>query len=76
MMSVRAYSAGPSAMIGQIIRELGIVDTVDNMVRWDSKQCKRSPGTHVLPCSLIPSWAARWTRSSRLAPGECSGLQL
>ena len=47
-MSVRAYSAGPAAMIGQIIRELGIVETIDSMVRWDSKQCKRSPGTHVL----------------------------
>ena len=47
-MSVRAYSAGPAAMIGQVIRELGIVETVDSMVRWDSKQCKRSPGTHVL----------------------------
>jgi len=35
-------------MIGQVIRELGIVETVDNMVRWDPKQCKRSPGTHVL----------------------------
>ena len=47
-MLVRAYSAGPAAMIGQVIRELGIVETVDSMVRWDSKQCKRSPGTHVL----------------------------
>ena len=47
-MSVRAYSAGPAAMIGQVIRELGIVETIDSMVRWDSKQCKRSPGTHVL----------------------------
>ena len=47
-MSVRAYSSGPAAMIGQVIRELGIVETVDSMVRWDSKQCKRSPGTHVL----------------------------
>ena len=35
-------------MIGQVIRELGIVETIDSMVRWDSKQCKRSPGTHVL----------------------------
>ena len=40
-MLVRAYSAGPAAMIGQVIRELGIVETVDSMVRWDSKQCKR-----------------------------------
>ncbi|MEA4884890.1 MAG: DUF4277 domain-containing protein [Clostridia bacterium] len=47
-MSVRAYSAGPAAMIGQVIRELGIVETVDSMVRWDPGQCRRSPGTHVL----------------------------
>lgn len=47
-MSLTAFSAGPAAMIGQIIRELGIVETIDNMVKWDQKQCKHSPGTHVL----------------------------
>lgn len=47
-MSLRAFSAGSGAMIGHIIRELGIVETVDNMVKWDPKQCKHSPGTHVL----------------------------
>jgi len=47
-MSVRAYSAGPAAMIGQVIRELGIVETADNMVRWDPKHCKRSAGRHIL----------------------------
>ena len=36
-------------MIGQVIRELGIVETADNMVRWGPKQRKRSPRTHVLP---------------------------
>jgi len=47
-MSLTASSAGPGAMIGQIIRELGIVETIDNIVKWDPKQCKHPPGTHVL----------------------------
>ena len=47
-MSVRAYSAGPAAMIGKVIRELGIVEPVDSIVLCASKQCKRSPRTHVL----------------------------
>ncbi len=47
-MSLRAFSAGRAAMIAQVIRELGIVETIDNMVNWDRKQCKHSPGTHVL----------------------------
>ncbi len=47
-MSLRAFSAGSGAMIGHISRELGIVETVDNMVKWDPRQCKHSPGTRVL----------------------------
>ena len=47
-MSLKAFSAGPAAMIGQIIRELGIIETIDNMVKSDQKQCKHSPGTHIL----------------------------
>jgi len=35
-------------MLVQIIRELEIPGTIDNMVQWDPKQCKHSPGTHVL----------------------------
>ena len=45
---LKAYRAGASSMLVQIIRELGIPDTIDNMVQWDPKQCKNSPGTHVL----------------------------
>ncbi len=45
---LQAYRAGASSMLVQIIRELGIPDTIDNMVQWDPKQCKHSPGTHVL----------------------------
>ncbi|MEA4884350.1 MAG: DUF4277 domain-containing protein [Clostridia bacterium] len=47
-MSPRAFSAGAGAMIGQVIRELEIVETIDNLVKWDPKQCKHSPGAHVL----------------------------
>jgi transposase len=35
-------------MIGQVIRELEIVETIDSLVKWDPKQCKHPPGTHVL----------------------------
>lgn len=45
---LKAYRAGASSMLVQIIRELGIPDTIDNMVQWDPKQCKHSPGTHAL----------------------------
>lgn len=45
---LKAFSARAGAMAGQVIRELGIVETIDNLVKWDPKQCKHSPGTHVL----------------------------
>jgi len=47
-LALRAFSAGSAAMVAQVIRDLGIVETVDDMVKWDPKQCKHSPGTHVL----------------------------
>jgi transposase len=47
-LALRAFSAGSAAMVAQVIRDLGIVETVDDMVKWDLKQCKHSPGTHVL----------------------------
>ena len=45
---LKAYRVGASSMLVQIIRELEIPGTIDNMVQWDPKQCKHSPGTHVL----------------------------
>lgn len=45
---LKAYRVGASSMLVQIIRELDIPGTIDNMVQWDPKQCKHSPGTHVL----------------------------
>ena len=32
MVLLRAFSAGAGAMVGQVIRELGIVETIDNVV--------------------------------------------
>lgn len=43
-----AFRAGASAMVAWIIRELRIPETIDSLVKWDPKQYKRSPGTHVL----------------------------
>jgi len=46
---LKAYRAGASSMLVQIMRKLGIPDTIDNMVQWDPKERKHLPGTHVLP---------------------------
>lgn len=51
-MALRAFSAGSAALVARAIRDLGIVETVDDMVKWDPKQCKHSPGTHVLAVSV------------------------
>ncbi|HHY46258.1 MAG TPA: DUF4277 domain-containing protein [Firmicutes bacterium] len=45
---LRAFRAGASALVVSVVRELGIPRTIDSLVAWDPKQCKRSPGTHVL----------------------------
>ena len=45
---LRAFRAGASAMVACIVRELGIPRAIDSVVAWDPKQCKHSPGTHVL----------------------------
>ncbi len=42
MMSPTALSAVPGAMIAQVLRELGVVETVGSTVKWDPKQCKLS----------------------------------
>lgn len=45
---LRAFRAGASVMVACIVRELGIPKAIDSLVVWDPKQCKHSPGTHVL----------------------------
>lgn len=45
---LRAFRAGVSAMVARIVRELGIPKSIDSLVAWDPKQCKHSPGAHVL----------------------------
>lgn len=35
-------------MAAQVVRGLGIPETADNLVKWDPKQRKHSPGTRVL----------------------------
>ena len=39
---------GPGPIIAALCRELGVVDTINNCVEWDEKQCNLNPSTHSL----------------------------
>ncbi len=41
------FRDGPAPMISAMCRSIGLTQTVDEMVRWDDKQCKLSPGLRV-----------------------------
>lgn len=47
-MKVAAKSLGAANRMGHLCCELGIVRTINNMVTWDEKQWKVSPGTHII----------------------------
>ena len=46
-MKVAAKSLGAANLMGHLCCELGIAKTINNMVTWDEKQWKVSPGTHI-----------------------------
>lgn len=50
-MDIEAINPGPARLIRAIIDELHIIETINNMVQWDEKQWKLSPGE--LIASLI-----------------------
>lgn len=50
-MDIEAINPGPTRLIRALIDELRIIETINNMVRWDTKQWKLSPGE--LIASLI-----------------------
>ena len=44
---VEIYHSGPAAFIAALYDELGIGRTIDEMVSWDQRQCRLSPGTRI-----------------------------
>jgi hypothetical protein len=60
-------------MVARVIRDLGIVETVDDMVKWDPKQCKHSPGTHVLAMliNILMGRTALYQVSRFYLPARC-----
>jgi transposase len=43
----KVYNDGPAPVIKDVAEEIGITEVVDNLVTWDSSQCKLSPGQRV-----------------------------
>src|SRR5690606_12203797 len=42
---VKILSAGAAPLVAAFCREIKLRDTIDEMVTWDPKQCRLSPGT-------------------------------
>ena len=47
-MDIDVRDVGPAPLIAALGRELGIVESVNETVQWDEKQCFIDPGTHTL----------------------------
>lgn len=47
MQSYDIRETGPAPIINNICQQLGIRETINNVVKWDEKQCLLDPGTHV-----------------------------
>ncbi len=47
-MDLDIREAGPAPLIAALGRELGIVQSINETVSWDEKQCHVDPGTHTL----------------------------
>jgi transposase len=47
-MEIDVRDTGPAPLIAALGRELGIVKAVNEIVKWDEKQCFIDPGTHTL----------------------------
>lgn len=46
--SIRPVPSGVTVAAAHIAREIGVVDVINHMVRWDEQQCHLSPGERVL----------------------------
>ena len=47
LIVVEAFNQGPGPLISALYDQLGIGQTIDEMVQWDPLQCRLSPGTRV-----------------------------
>ncbi len=47
MQSYDIRETGPAPIINNICQQLGIRETINNVVKWDETQCLLDPGTHV-----------------------------
>jgi len=47
-MDLDVREAGPAPLIAALGRELGLVQSINETVTWDEKQCQVDPGTHTL----------------------------
>lgn len=44
---VNVHGDGPAPMIKEVADQIGIRETIDTLVEWDSSQCKLSPGQRI-----------------------------
>jgi len=47
-MNIDVRDVGPAPLIAALGRELGIVQAINETVKWDERQCFADPGTHTL----------------------------
>lgn len=60
--SVRPVPSGVTVAAGHVAREIGLVETINRLVRWDDQQCHLSPGERVLALviSILFDRTALW----------------
>lgn len=49
MRVLEVFRDGPAPMISAVCRDIGLTQTIDEMVAWDNRQCTLSPGLRVVP---------------------------
>jgi len=47
-MDIDVRDVGPAPLLAALGRELGIIESINETVQWDEKQCFIDPGTHTL----------------------------
>ena len=46
--SAASYQAGIGVAVREFVRRMRFVETLDEMLEWDAKQCQLSPGTRIM----------------------------
>jgi len=44
---ISVYHDGPAPLIAAMCRAIGLMKTINDMLRWDPSQCKISPGSRI-----------------------------